>query len=274
MNNLRRDLAPTSSAAWEEIDAEAKRVLKLKLAARKLVDFVGPLGLEASAVGLGRREALKDGPVAGVSGWRRRVQPLVELRADFSLSRAELDDVERGSKDPDLAPLIEAASRVALAEDSSVFNGYAAAGIRGIKEASTHPKLTISDDYERYPQTVAEAARLLRVAGVDGPYGIALGPRCYAGLTQATERGGYPVIELVRRVLDGPIVWAPAVDGAIVVSVEGGDFELTVGQDLAIGYASHTETEVRLYLTETMTFRVLRPEAAVALVYAEAGRKK
>jgi uncharacterized linocin/CFP29 family protein len=79
-------------------------------------------------------------------------------------------------------------------------------------------------------------------------------------------------MELVRRLLDGPIVWAPAVDGAVVLSVQGGDFELTVGQDLSIGYASHTETAVRLYLTETMTFRVLRPEAAVALVYAKGKR--
>jgi uncharacterized linocin/CFP29 family protein len=168
--------------------------------------------------------------------------------------------------------LIEAASRIALAEDSAIFNGYVPGGIKGIVESSPHPKLTISDDYERYPQTVAEATRLLRVAGVDGPYGIALGPRCYAGVTQATERGGYPVIELVRRVLDGPIVWAPAVDGAVVLSVAGDDFELTVGQDLSIGYLSHTDTAVRLYLTETMTFRVLRPEAGVALVYA--GKKK
>ena len=109
--------------------------------------------------------------------------------------------------------------------------------------------------------------RLLRSAGVDGPYAIALGPRCYAGLLQATASGGYPILEIVRRAVDGPLVFAPAVDGAIVLSLRGGDFELTVGQDLSIGYASHDARSVQLYLLESMTFRVLSPEAAVAMAY-------
>jgi len=50
MNNLKRELAPLSTAAWKQIEAEATRVLKLKLAGRKLVDFDGPLGPTAAAV--------------------------------------------------------------------------------------------------------------------------------------------------------------------------------------------------------------------------------
>ena len=76
------------------------------------------------------------------------------------------------------------------------------------------------------------------------------------------------MIEHVRRLLEGPIVWAPGVDGAAVLSVRGGDFELTVGQDFSIGYLDHTPTTVRLYLQESFTFRVLSPEAAVPLTYA------
>jgi uncharacterized linocin/CFP29 family protein len=270
MNHLLRKLAPISTPAWSAIEEEARRVLKLKLAARKVVDFTGPLGFEASAVNLGRVESLKACPSAGVGAALRRVQPLVELRADFELARVDLDDVARGRRDPDLDPLINAATQIAHAEDSAVFHGYAAGGIRGIADASSQPKLTISDVYERYPQSVAEATRLLRVAGVDGPYAVALGPRCYTGLMQATDAGGYPVLELVRRVIDGPIIWAPAVDGAVVVSLRGGDFELTVGQDLAIGYAGHDDEKVQLYLLETFTFRVLTPEAGIALAYRNA----
>ena len=59
MNNLKRELAPISTAAWKQIDAEATRVLKLKLAGRKLVDFDGPLGPTAAAVNTGRREPLE-----------------------------------------------------------------------------------------------------------------------------------------------------------------------------------------------------------------------
>jgi uncharacterized linocin/CFP29 family protein len=109
---------------------------------------------------------------------------------------------------------------------------------------------------------------VLRAAGVDGPYAIALGPRCFAGLMQATARGGWPVMELVHKLLGGPTVWAPAIDGAVVLGTRPGFFELTIGQDLSIGYDSHDSAIVRLYLLESMTFRALLPEAAVALAHS------
>ena len=275
MNNLKRELAPISSAAWKEIDAEATRVLKLKLAGRKLVDFDGPLGPTAGAVNTGRRESLGRAPVADIEASRREVLPLVELRSYFELSREEMDAVERGAKDPELQPLIDAATRIAFAEDTAIFHGYAAGGIKGIDQASGHPILPIPDEYQEYPRSIAEATRLLRLAGVDGPYAIAMGPRYYTGLTQAVGDGGYPVLNVVRKLVDGPLVWAPAVNGAVVVSLRGGDFELTIGSDLSIGYQGHTDSVVRLYLIETMAFRVLTPEAAVALAHRDAkGTKK
>ena len=124
------------------------------------------------------------------------------------------------------------------------------------------------DDYVRYPDVVAEALNRLRMASVDGPYAIVLGPRCYTGLTQ-TRDAGYPVIEHVRRLLDGPIVWAPAADGALILSLRGGDFQLSVGQDFSIGYLEHTAASVRLYLQESFTFRVNTPEAVIPLRYRE-----
>lgn len=267
MNALHRELAPVSAADWSEIERQAKSALKLNLAARRLVDFVGPLGSQAAAVNIGRVQKLP-APGEGIEAASRQVLPLVELRVPFELERSELDALERGARDPDLQPLIQAATRLARAEDAIVFHGYRAAGMRGMAEAAPHAPLPISQQYERYPGTVAEATRRLREAGVEGPYAIALGPRCYEGLMQATERGGYPIIEIVHRLIEGPAVWAPGVNGAVVLSMRGGDFELTVGQDIAIGYVSHTDTHVRLYLVESLAFRVLTPEAAVALVYA------
>jgi uncharacterized linocin/CFP29 family protein len=269
VNNLRRELAPISSAAWKEIDDEATRVLKLKLAGRKLVDFNGPRGPAEAAVSTGRREPLSRPPAAGVEATRRQVLPLIELRSYFELSRDELDAVEQGAKDPELQPLIDAAAQIALAEDTAIFHGYAAGGIKGIDQASSHPILPIPDDFQEYPHSIAEATRLLRLAGVDGPYAIAMGPRYYTGLTQAVGDGGYPVLNVVRKLVDGPLVWAPAVNGAVVLSLRGGDFELTVGRDLSIGYQSHTDKTVRLYLIESMAFRVLVAEAAVALAHKE-----
>jgi uncharacterized linocin/CFP29 family protein len=274
MNNLKRELAPISAAAWQQIDTEATRVLKLKLAGRKLVDFDGPLGPTAAAVNTGRREPLGRGPADHVEATRRQTRPLIELRSYFELAREEMDAVERGAEDPELQPLIDAASRIAYAEDTAIFHGYTDGGIEGIDQASAHPILPIPDDFQNYPHSIAEATRLLRLAGVDGPYAIAMGPRYYTGLTQAVGDGGYPVLNVVRKLVDGPLVWAPAVNGAVVLSLRGGDFELTIGTDVSIAYQNHTDEVVRLYLVETMAFRVLTPEAAVALVHADDKRPR
>jgi len=269
MNHLLRELAPVPAAAWSQIEAEAKRALKLKLAARKLVDFIGPLGWDSSSISLGRVERLAAVAGGGMEARLRQVQPLVELRVPFEVRRDEIEAAGRGAQDPDLDSVRDAAGRAALAEDRAVFHGLAAAGIRGIAEEAASAALQLSEDFTAYPGVVAEATNRLRDAGVEGPYAIALGPRCYTGLTRTT-RDGYPVIEHVRRLVDGPIVWAPGIDGAAVLSQRGGDFELTVGQDFSIGYLEHSADVVRLYLQESLTFRVLSPEAAVPLRYAKA----
>lgn len=269
MNDLLRPLAPISAQAWKEIDAEASRTLKVLLAARQLVDFNGPLGWDTGAVSLGRAEKLSPPIQEGVASRVRLVQPMVEIRIPFEVQREELEAVARGAKDADLDSVRNAARAAAVAEDRAIFQGYDAARIDGIFRACAPQSLKIPDSFEAYPDIVAEATHRLRSEGVNGPYGIALGPRCYTGLTRSTSRG-YPIIDHVRELLDGPIVWAPAADGAVVMSLRGGDFELSVGQDFSIGYLDHTSTSVLLYLQESFTFRVLSPEAAVPLTYAKA----
>jgi uncharacterized linocin/CFP29 family protein len=267
VNHLTRELAPISEAAWAQIDEEAARSLKHFLAGRRILDVAGPHGWAHSAVDLGRIEPLAGAPHADVEAARRRVQPLVELRTRFSLAHSELEAAERGAQ-LDLDPVIDAARSAALAEDGLVFHGFEAGGVTGIGPASPHAPVTIGDDYNHYPEHVARAVATLRAADVAGPYAIALGSRCYTGVTETTERGGYPVFEHLHQILDGPVVWAPAVDGAIVVSLRGGDFELTIGEDFSIGYLSHDGTSVQLYLEESLTLVDHSPEAAVALVYS------
>jgi uncharacterized linocin/CFP29 family protein len=269
MNNLLRGLAPITPEAWKHIDEEATRTLKLMLAARRLVDFAGPLGWDVSALSDGHVERLSKQLENGVEGRLRKARPLVELRVPFEVSREELDAIARGAPDPNLDNVRNAARAAAMAEDRAVFQGYPDASIAGIAAESDANKLPLTEDFQASPDVVAEAVNKLRVAGVQGPYAIALGPRCYTGVTRTTKHG-YPVIEHVRRLLDGPIVWAPAADGAIVMSLRGGDFELSVGQDFSIGYLEHSATSVRLYLQESFTFRVLSPEAAIPLRYQTA----
>jgi uncharacterized linocin/CFP29 family protein len=260
---LKRSLAPILPEAWELIDAEAARVLTLDLAARKLVDFDGPHGIEHSAVSTGRLELFTERPVPEVSVGLRRVQPLLELRTPIRLDLMELDLVARGASDPDLHAVVVAAEHAAHAEDLAVFTGYPRAGITGIVEASPHAPLLLGAP-ALYPRVLLEAKETLRAAGVNGPYGLALGLRAYEAVYSAAEDGN-PILRRVEQVIDGPIVRARALDGAVLLSVRGGDYQLTVGLDLAIGYAYHEKHTVELYLTESFTFRVLEPPAAVYL---------
>jgi uncharacterized linocin/CFP29 family protein len=148
MDHLYRELAPISEQAWEQIVEEAKSRLVTLLAARKLVDFVGPHGWGHSATDLGRTDAVT-GPAEGVVASRRRVLPLVELRADFAVSREEVDDAGRGADDIELRELDQAVGQIAVAENSSVFHGYAAAGMLGITEHSSHSPILIGADIEQ-----------------------------------------------------------------------------------------------------------------------------
>ncbi len=263
MTHLHRDLAPISEKAWTEIEKEAERTLRAFLTARQLIDFSGPHGWDYSADSLGRIERVV-GPVDGVEAGVRIVQPLVELRHSFSMRRADLDDIDRGRPDPDLGVVVEAAKRAALAEDHIVFEGFKDAHITGIAEASPYPPIQIDDNYGEYPKLIARAVSQLRESGIDGPYAAALGPRCWTGVIETTDYGD-PVLDHLRLILGGPVVWAPAVDGAVVLSTRGDDFSLTCGEDMALGYVTHNADTIELFLEECIGFRVLTPEAAVAL---------
>jgi uncharacterized linocin/CFP29 family protein len=265
LDDLQRHLAPISSRAWAVIEKTATDVLTVNLAARKLVDFRGPLGWTESAVGLGTVDALPVAPAAGVAAALRRVQPLVELRTGLVLARAELDRIDRGGHGPDLSPLIEAATRLARAEDRAVFHGYGAGAIDGIRARAASVGGAGAPGAAGYTSLIAEAVRTLRIAGVGGPYGLAAGDRCFTELHATTARDGFLVLDAVRQILGGPIVWAPAVDGAVVVSMRGDDLRLTIGRDIAIGYLGHSAAAVELFLVESFTFEVLTPEAAVWL---------
>ena len=263
MNNLHRELAPVSSAAWAGIEEEAKRSFTLYLAGRRVADVAGPDGPTLAAVGTGHLTGLEP-PAQGVLARARQAQPLVELRVPFTLSREAVDDVERGAQDPDWQPVIDAARQMAFAEDRAVFDGYRAAGITGIGESSPNPALALPGDVRGYPDTVAAALAALRGAGIGGPYALVLSDAAYTAVIETSDHG-YPVREHLARVVDGEIVRASAIDGAYLVSTRGGDFELHLGQDLSIGYLSHDADSVRLYFTESLTFLVYTPEASVRL---------
>jgi uncharacterized linocin/CFP29 family protein len=192
------------------------------------------------------------------------VNALVELRVPFDLNRQQIDDVERGANDSDWQPAKDAARLLAFAEDRAIFDGYAAAGIGGIRQGTSNPVMTLPADVREYPDVIAQAVSQLRLVGVNGPHSVLLSADAYTALSETRDHG-YPVLEHIKRLVDGELVWAPAIAGAFVLTTRGGDFGLYLGQDVSIGYLSHTDTVVRLYLQETFTFLVLTTEASVAL---------
>jgi uncharacterized linocin/CFP29 family protein len=263
MNNLHRELAPISDAAWSQIEEETTRTLKRYLAGRRVVDVPSAGGIALPGVATGHLQSIS-APGEGIMANRREVKPLVELRVPFELSRQAIDDVERGSDDSDWQPAKDAAMKIAFAEDRAIFNGYKDAGIEGIREGTSNPIVSLPADVREYPDAVAHALSQLRLVGVNGPYSVLLGANEYTALAETRDHG-YPILEHVKRIVDGDPVWAPAIEGAFVLTTRGGDFELNIGQDISIGYLSHTDSVVRLYLQETFVFRVLTSEASVAL---------
>ena len=271
MNNLHRELAPVSDAAWDQIAEEATRTLKRYFAGRRVVDMAAPGGTGLAAVGTGHLHKIAS-PGDGIVARLRESKPLVELRVPFELSRDAIDDVERGANDSDWQPVKDAAKKIAFAEDNAIFGGYPDAGIVGIRQGTSNPVMTLPTEVRHYPDAIAQALSQLRLVGVNGPYKVLLGADAYTALAETSDHG-YPVLEHVRRLVEDDLIWAPAIAGAFVLTARGGDFELTLGLDTSIGYLSHTDSVIRLYLQESFTFRYLTSEAAVALMPAGEAKK-
>src|ERR1700751_1901286 len=236
MNNLYRELAPITEEAWAEIEMEATRTFKRHIAGRRVVDVSDPGGPVTAAVGTGHLLDVS-APGDGVIPPLRETKPLVRLRVPFTLSRNDIDDVERGSQDSDWDPVKDAAKKLAFVEDRAIFEGYAAASIEGIRSASSNKPLTLPQDPSEIPDIITQALSELRLAGVDGPYSVLLSADVYTKVSETTEHG-YPILEHINRLVTGDIIWAPAIDGAFVLTTRGGDFDLQLGTDVSLGYTS------------------------------------
>ena len=261
---LRTSLAPVNDAAWNAIREEAVRTLKGHLSARRIVPVDGPHGWTHAAVNLGRLRPVERDAVAGVAVGVREVLPLVEARVPFSLDLWDLDNAERGAADLDLDAVADAARRLALFEEGAVYGGFADGCVVGMAERSPHEPVAFGKSAEALVQAVVQGVLVLQEAGIGGPYALVLDTETYTRASGG-DVGGYPIRGRLAEQAGAGLHWSPAVDGALVVSTRGGDFELSIGQDAAIGYQAHAKGRVELFLTESFTFRVIEPAAAVVL---------
>ncbi|MDP2877366.1 MAG: family 1 encapsulin nanocompartment shell protein, partial [Holophaga sp.] len=251
---LRRQMAPITDGAWKEIELQSRRILRGNLSGRRLVEFCGPHGWQFAAVNLGKLDMGAEDKTNGVGWGLHKVLPLVEIRVPFSLGIWELDDVERGAKNPDLDALTEAARKVAMFEETAIYWGFAGAGIHGMLEGSSHAPVPLSSDRSKFIEAVELALLAIQEAEIGGPYALVLGTEPYRWL-MAGDPSAYPLHKRIQALVTGGIYWSPALKGGAVLSRRGGDFEMTVGQDLTIGYKTHTAKDVELYFAESFTFR-------------------
>lgn len=264
---LRRSLAPISERAWQRIDEEARDALHTQLSGRRVVDVDGPRGWQEGSVNTGRLHIDPDSEIAGVNWAMREVKPLLEIRVPFTLKQSEIDYITRGATDAQLEPVHEAARRIAAFEETVIYRGFRAADIGGIAETAAGAVETVSESPEDIVHQAADGVRQLQEAGIGGPYALVLPAGPYHELMHCT-RTGFPLTRVLDEVLHGEIHWSPGLDTGLVVSLRGGDYQLILGHDLAIGYASHDRDEVELYITESLQFRVLEGAAAIRIPVA------
>ncbi len=258
---LNRSLAPIPDEAWEFLDEEAREVLELRLGARKVVDFKGPLGLDVSSINTGRMNKIS---AEGAEFRSRENLNLIEVELPVKIERSEIDAFARGAEDADSEPVREAAKKIAEIENKAVFFGMSEAGIKGIIPLSKeeHDPIKIEEDRSSFFSAIFTARERLLEEGIEGPYNILMGTKHY-NLMNKLESACYPLFKKVQDLVGSEIIYVPELEDNSVMLAAGDDFELFVGQDISLGYKNHDADSVDLFLFETFTFKVNGPEAAI-----------
>ncbi|SHE85773.1 family 1 encapsulin nanocompartment shell protein [Alkalibacter saccharofermentans] len=260
MDMLKRSMAPLAQSAWDEIDARAEEVLKSRLTARKAVKVNGPKGWDFTTLSEGRLVINKgdDDVKTGIY----KVKPLVEARVSFSLSRWELDNITRGAKDIDLGNLEDAVKRIAEFEENAVYKGFEHGGIEGLEKATSNDVISFGDDGSSIMGAISEGLIMLKENFEEGSFALIVGEEAYRRLNKDVQ--GYPLIKRIESLIDGKILLSTVVEGAFLIPYDNENFELTIGQDFSIGYESHDDENVRLFITESFTFRALDEKIIVS----------
>lgn len=259
MDMLKRNLAPITKEAWSEIDETAIDVLKANLSARKAVNLEGPKGWNYTVVPDGRLDLIEDKDEVKTGVYKST--PLVEARVSFTLNRWELDNIIRGAKDIELDSLEEAVEKIALFEENAIYNGYEKGHIKGLKASSENETLDFGSDAKEILEMIAKGTIVLKDAFAEKPYNLIVGEEAWNRIHR--ESSNYPLIKQIEKLIDGKVLYSKVVDGAFLIPEDHEDLEMTLGQDFSIGYESHDEKTVRLFITESFTFRVLDPALIV-----------
>ncbi|MDO5754792.1 MAG: family 1 encapsulin nanocompartment shell protein [Tissierellia bacterium] len=259
MDLLKRSIAPITEEAWNEIDDAAVDVINAKLTGRRVLKVQGPYGFEKNSVDEGRLVLFDDD--SDVQKGSYKLRNLIEARVEFELPKWELDNIERGAKDLDLDPLEEAVEKLCQFEDDLIYNGYKKAASEGMKEVAANT-LDFGKEGNEILKNISDATLLLEDAYGEKPYALVVSEELYDRLNIVFD--GKYLIDVVKELIGGKIVRTDHLEGGLLFPERDEDFELTIGQDYSIGYQADDVENVRLFITESLAFRVLDEDKIVA----------
>lgn len=264
MDILRRDAAPLTPRALRALDEAVAQAARHVLTGRRVADFDGPRGWEHQATRLGTMKpcATREGQAVVCVP---EVALLAEIRADFTIPWTALELFERGAPALDTSAAEAAAREVALAEDRIVLYGDPVG--QGFLTSPKSPAVAVQD-WTKPGQALADVLRAverLDSLGIPGPYELVLAPARYYAFLQGSEEGGYPIARHLREVLAAVHRGAVVRDAGALFSTRGGDFVITVGGDLSVGYRGHDAHGVHLFCVESVAPQVATPEAVCLL---------
>ncbi|MFW5913883.1 MAG: family 1 encapsulin nanocompartment shell protein [Bacillota bacterium] len=261
MDLLKQSLAPIPTEGWEEINDRAREVIVSQLTARSVLHVEGPKGLTGNVVRHGRLKPVKEAKKGEVGSSLYDVQPLMETRIRFELSRWELDNILRGEKDVDLDNLEAAAEKLALYEEDAIYNGNKAAGIKGLDEVAG-TRIKMGKDANAIMKAVSEASCALKDAYSERPYDMVVSDEVLKLLNQMYQGG--LLRKNVEAVIGGEVIRSRVVKGAFLVPRDHEDLELTIGQDYSVGYEASDANAIELFVMNSFTFRCLDEDIVVA----------
>ena len=253
MDYLKKSAAPLSDEQWEQIDGRAKIILTSLLSGRRVAGVVGPYGRMTGAINEGRLAIHDDdGLKYGVA----IVKPFVETRIDFTMSKWELDSIDRGAMDTNWDPLDAAVRRAALFEEKVLYYGLPDAGIVGLLDSTAHPVLEFGNTPEEVLKSISKAILLIKDSYGKTPYSLVVGEEKWMQIN--SFEGFYSFSEKVSELLPGGVYVSKAMkDEAVMVPYDDDNIEFDIGEDFGIGYQDDDDKNIKLFVTERFTFRVL-----------------
>lgn len=269
MTHLNREAAGLDEEIWQRIDATALSAAAARLTARRYLDVDGPYGIGLTSLEGGAEERIEEhDPVAAQDGLAMtvgsRALPVPMLQRPCALSVRRVEGHRQLSLPLDLRPVEDAAEAVARSEERLIYHGVPQLGLDGLTTVAGRATTSCGDwnDLSRALADVLDAVNRLDANGFSGPYALALAPPRFNALFRRLEGSDMLQVDHLRRLCEAGLYKAP-VQGGVLVDPRVGN--LTVGQDLRVGFSANDGVHLKLFVSESLVLLLDDPRAICTL---------